>query len=55
MKKWVDYLVSKVAYDSENLISFAMVHQDTDQGVTRGEYVDRLEIASDIKNGLSYM
>jgi hypothetical protein len=55
MKKWADYLVSEIAYDSENLISIATVHQDTDQGVTKGESVDRLEIASNIKNGLSYI
>ncbi len=55
MKKWADYAVSEVAYDSENLISIATVHQDTDQGVAKGEPVDRLKISSDIKNGLSYV
>ena len=55
MKKWANYLISKVRYDSENLISIAMRHQDTDLGITYGEPVDRLTIASDIKNGLSYI
>ena len=55
MKKWADYLISKVRYNSENLISIAMRHQDTAFGITHGESVDRLTISSDIKNGLSYM
>ena len=55
MKKWADYVVSEAAYDSENLISIATVHQDTDKGVAKGESVDRLKISSDIKNGLSYI
>jgi ribosome-binding factor A len=55
MKKWADYVVSEVAYDSENLISIATVHQDTDKGVAKGETVNRLKISSDIKNGLSYI
>ncbi len=55
MKKWADYLISEVAYDSENLVSIATGHQDTDQGVTKGKPIDRLRIASDIKNGLSYI
>ena len=55
MKKWADYLISKVRYDSENLISIAIRHQDTDLGITSGEPIDRLTIASDIKNGLSYI
>ena len=55
MKKWAHYLISKVRYDSENLISVAIRHQDTDLGITYGESVDRSTIVSDIKNGLSYM
>ena len=55
MKKWANYLISKVRYDSKNLISTVTRHQDTDLGITPGEYVDRLTIVSDIKNGLSYM
>ena len=55
MKKWANYLISKVRYDSENLISTVIRHQDTDLGITYGESVDRSTIVSDIKNGLSYM
>ena len=55
MKKWADYLISEVRYDSENLISTAIRHQDTDLGITLGELIDRSTITSDIKNGLSYI
>lgn len=55
MKKWANYLISKVRYDSENLISAVIRHQDTNLGITYGESVDRSIIVSDIKNGLSYM
>ena len=55
MKKWADYLISKVRYDSEHLISIAIRHQDTDSGITKGTSVDRLTIASDIKNGFTYI
>ncbi len=55
MKKWADYLISEVSYDSEHLISIATCHQDIDSGVTKGKSVDRLTIASDIKNGFTYI
>ena len=55
MKKWADYLISEVSYDSEHLISIAIRHQDTDSGITKGKSVDRLTIASDIKNGFTYI
>ena len=55
MKKWADYLISEVSYDSEHLISIATRHQDTDSGITKGKSVDRLTIASDIKNGFTYI
>ena len=55
MKKWADYLISEVNYDSENLISIATRHQDTDSGITKGKSIDRLTIASDIKNGFTYI
>ena len=55
MDKWADYLISEVSYDSEHLISVATRHQDTDKGITKGKSVDRLTIASDIKNGLFYI
>ncbi len=55
MKKWADYLISEVSYDSEHLISIATRHQDTDNGITKGKSIDRLTIASDIKNGFTYI
>ena len=55
MDKWADYLISEVSYDSEHLISFALRHQETEQGITKGKLIDRLTIASDIKNGLIYI
>ncbi len=55
MKKWADYLISEVSYDFKHLISIATRHQDTDKGITIGKSVDRLTIASDIKNGFTYM
>ncbi|MGY5147000.1 MAG: DUF3892 domain-containing protein, partial [Candidatus Nitrosopumilus sp. bin_7KS] len=55
MKKWADYLISEVSYDSEHLILIATQHQDSDGGITRGKPVDRLTIASDIKNGFVYI
>ena len=55
MKKWADYLISEVVYDSKNLISAATRHQDTPLGITKGMLVDRLTIVSDIRNGLSHI
>ncbi|MBT8243518.1 MAG: hypothetical protein HKP34_07490, partial [Nitrosopumilus sp.] len=55
MKKWADYLISEASYDSENLILVATRHLDTDKGITKGHPIDRLSIASDIKNGLMYV
>jgi len=55
MEKWADYLISQVRYTSDHLISNAIRHKDTDQGITKGKPVDRLTIASDIKNGLLYI
>jgi len=55
IKKWADFLISEISYDSEHLISIATRHQDTDQGITKGQPVDRLTIASDIKNGKFYV
>jgi len=55
MDKWADYLISEVSYDSDHLVSVAIRHQDTDNGITKGVPVDRMTIASDIKNGLFYV
>ena len=54
MDKWADFLVSEVNYDSDHLISSAKRHQDTEKGISLGDIIDRLTIASDIKNGLVY-
>ena len=37
------------------MISIATRYQDTDQGITKGQPVDRLTIASDIENGKFYV
>ena len=55
MDKWADYLISEVSYDSDHLISVALCHQETEQGITKGKPIDRLTIASDIKNGFIYI
>nr|WP_255464623.1 DUF5679 domain-containing protein [Nitrosopumilus sp. b2] len=55
MDKWADYLISEVSYDTQHLISIAIRHRDTDQGITKGKPIDRLAISSDIKNGISYV
>ena len=55
MDKWAHYFISEVSYDSDHLISVAIRHQDTDQGITRGKPIDRLTISSDIINGLFYI
>ncbi len=55
MKKWADFLISEVSYDSEHLISIATRHEDTDNGITKGKSINRLTISSDIKNGFTYI
>ena len=55
MDKWANYLISKVSYDRDHLIKDAIRHQDTGKGITKGTITDRLTIASDIKNGLTYI
>ncbi|MGI9568099.1 MAG: hypothetical protein ACR2LL_13980 [Nitrosopumilus sp.] len=54
MKKWADYLISEVNYDNDHLISIAIRHLDSRNGIGKGKSVDRLAMASDIKNGFSY-
>ena len=54
MKKWADFLISEITYDRNHLISQARRHKDSPNGIDNGKIVDRLTIASDIKNGLSY-
>ncbi len=55
MSHWADYLISEASFDFDHLIYAVIRHQDTDQGITEGELVDRLTICSDIQNGLSYI
>ena len=55
MDKWADYLISEVSYDPDHLVSVAIRHEDTEKGITKGTSVDRMTIASDIKNGLLYI
>ena len=53
--KWADYLISEVSYDKNHLISKAKRHEDSDNGISDGNFVDRIKISSDIINGLSYI
>ena len=55
MVKWADFVISQVCYDSNHLISRATRHKDSDKGIDEGKIIDRLTIASDIKNGLVYI
>jgi hypothetical protein len=55
MAKWADYLISKVSYDPNRLITFVVRHKDTEQGITPGILVDRTTLSSDIKKGLSHI
>ena len=55
MKKWADYLISQVSYDEKHLISRAKRHQELEEGITKGDFVDRIKISSDINNGLTYI
>ena len=55
MQKWADYLISEVSYDSDHLISVAIRHKDSPNGILEGVPIDRLTIASDIKNGITYI
>ena len=55
MKQWANYLISEVSYDKNHLISKAKRHEDIETGITDGDFVDRIQISSDIANGLSYI
>ncbi|MGD2106348.1 MAG: hypothetical protein PVH93_01955, partial [Nitrosopumilaceae archaeon] len=52
---WADYLISEVSYDSNHLILQAKRHQELENGISKGDLVDRIKISSDISNGLSYI
>jgi len=55
MVKWADYLISEVSYRPNHLIKIAKRHKDSESGISQGQFIDRLTIASDIKKGYSYM
>ncbi|MFB5608388.1 MAG: hypothetical protein ACE5RG_09860, partial [Candidatus Nitrosomaritimum yanchengensis] len=55
LKMWADYLISEVSYDSNHLILQAKRHQELENGISKGDLVDRIKITSDISNGLSYI
>jgi len=55
MDKWADFVISQVSYDSNHLISKAKRHKDSEKGIDEGKFVDRLTIASDIKNGFDHI
>ena len=55
MKKWADYLISEVSYDKNHLILRAKRHEELENGITKGNLVDRITISSDISNGLTYI
>ncbi|MGA0296717.1 MAG: hypothetical protein ACO3K2_05245, partial [Nitrosopumilaceae archaeon] len=52
---WADYLISEVSYDKNHLILHAKRHQESKNGISKGDLVDRIKISSDIINGLSYI
>ena len=52
---WANYLISKVSYDRNHLISHVKRHEDLIDGISQGEIVDRIKIISDISSGLSYI
>jgi BMFP domain-containing protein YqiC len=55
LKQWANYLISEVSYDKNHLISKAKRHEDSETGISTGNFVDRIKISSDIANGLSYI
>ena len=54
MTKWADFLISEATYDNDHLISVAIRHKELVGGIGKGIPIDRLTIASDIKNGVHY-
>ena len=54
MTKWADFLISEATYDNDHLISVAIRHKESVGGIGKGIPIDRLTIASDIKNGVYY-
>ena len=55
MEKWADFVISQVSYDSKHLISKAKRHKDSENGIGKGELVDRTTMTSDIMGGSIYI
>ncbi|MEX0656305.1 MAG: DUF3892 domain-containing protein [Nitrosopumilaceae archaeon] len=55
MTKWADYLISAVRYNGNHKIVKVMQHEDKDGSVAEGIEVERAAVASNIKNGKTYM
>lgn len=55
MTKWADYLISAVRYNGSHKIVKVMQHEDKEGTVGEGIEVDRALVASNIKNGKTYM
>ena len=55
MSKWADYLISAVAYDPGRQIISLKRHKDHGDSIGSGEITDKVSVASDINNGISYM
>jgi len=55
MTKWADYLISAVRYNGNHKITKVLQHEDKDGTVGEGIEVKRAEVASNIKNGKTYM
>ncbi len=55
MTKWADYLISAVRYNGNHKIVKVIQHEDKEGTVGEGIEVERAMVASNIKNGKSYM
>ena len=56
MAKWADYLISEVQYSSiRRLIQKVKQHEDLDGSVSNSKIIDRAIVASNLKQGKSYM
>jgi hypothetical protein len=55
MTKWADYLISAVRYNGNHKIVKVIQHEDKEGIVGKGIEVERALVASNIKNGKTYM
>ncbi len=55
MEKWADYLITGASYDENRLLRKIRRRRDTGSGLGPDETVDRLTLASDIKNKVSHV